>query len=267
MAIDSPPGLRLIPFIALFYREVRRFMRIFFQTIASPLINVTLYLLIFGLSLGRQIDKIDGYTYLAFLIPGVAMMGSVRNAFDNAAGSIITSKFCGELEDFKIVPLSPSQIIWANGLAASFRGFLVALITFFIGEVFYLVEMKDLVSISHPFLALFFLIIGSFAYANLGLASAMLCRSFDQVNALNTFILLPLIYLGGVFFSLHQLDPIWQNISHFNPLLYLINGMRYSVIGVSDVDIGISIVVTLLSAVAFNMIAWWSLKVGDYHRW
>ena len=259
--------MKWVPFFSLMLRETRRFLKVIYQTIVTPLISTALYLLIFGVSIGSQIDKIGQFSYLAFLVPGLVTMGTLRNAFDNAAGSIITAKFCGELEDLKIVPLSPLQICWANGLAALFRGLIVGSITLIIGSLFFLVENGELLSIAHPVPLLFFLALGGFSFGNLGLTVAMFSKSFEEVNAINTFILLPLIYLGGVFFSLDQLHPFWQALSKLNPLLYLVNGVRYGILGMSEVSLGLSSLVAFSTFCLFQATAIWSLKKGSYHRW
>ncbi len=155
---DSPsPNLRLGPFYGLLKREIRRFLKVIFQTLATPLISTTLYLLIFGLSIGKEIRNIQDYPYLAFLIPGLCMMATLRNAFENASGSIVTAKFCGELEDLKMVPLSPSQITWALGLGGLIRGALVGSLTLAIGSFFFWYTQGSFLTIQHPFLLLIFL--------------------------------------------------------------------------------------------------------------
>ena len=252
--------LTFSPFLALFFREVRRFMRVIFQTLATPLINTTLYLLIFGVSIGRQISNIHDYPYLAFLIPGLVMMGTLRNAFDNATGSIVTAKFCGELEDLRIVPLSPVQIAWANGLGSLVRGLLVGGVTLCIGILFYGLHQEEFLTIQYPFLMFILLSFGGFGFAQLGLAVSMISKSFEHVNAINTFILLPLIYLGGVFFSLDHLHPFWQGLSQMNPLLYLVNGLRYAMLGASDIPIERALVVTLFTTIFFH-------KALSIHYW
>lgn len=259
--------MRWTPFATLFMREVWRFLKVIFQTIATPLVNTLLYLLIFGVSLGSQISPIDGFSYLAFLIPGLVMMGALRNALDNASGSIVTSKFCGELEDLRMVPLSAMQIAWANGLASVVRGFTVGCLTWLLGIAFYAWMQGEAFPLHHPFYLFFFLFIGSLAFAHLGLFMTMWATNFEQVSAINTFILLPLIYLGGIFFSLQQLHPVWQKVCLFNPLLYMVNGVRYGMLGVSDVPIGAALVVSLATWALFYALALWSLKKGSYHRW
>lgn len=259
--------LRFTPFIALFTREVRRFFKIIFQSIATPLISTTLYLLIFGVSIGRDIQIGEGVSYLLFLIPGLMMMTTLRNTLENAMGSIVVMRFCGELEELRIAPITPTQIVWGNGLGALLRGLIVGLLTLLVGLIFYYLMHGTLFEVKHPMLALFFLIVGGLAFAHLGLIMSMFASSFEQVNAINVFILLPMIYLGGVFFSLEQLHPFWQTLSQFNPLLYFVNGMRYSILGVSDVNIYLATGVLVASMVILNLFAIFSLKRGSYQRW
>ena len=261
------PNLRWTPFYALLKREIHRTLKVVFQTLATPLINALLYLLIFGVSLGNQIQEIQGHSYLAFLIPGLVMMGSLRNAFENASGSIITSKFIGELEDLRMVPLSPIQIAWGNGLAATLRGLVVGGLTLTLGIIFYWITQGELISIEHPLLLLFFLTAGGLSFAQMGLSISMICTHFEQVSAINTFILLPLIYLGGVFFSLAHLHPFWQTLSELNPILYLVNGVRYSILGAADVPVFLSITISCVTVLFFHCLALWSLHFGSYRRW
>ncbi len=263
----TTPASVLIPFWTIFQREVRRFMKVIFQTIATPLINSSLYLLIFGVSIGNEIDVGKGVSYLAFLIPGLVMMTVLRNALENAVGSIVTSKFVGELEDLRMAPLSTAQIVWGNGLAAIFRGIIVGVVTFGVGELFFWFDQKELFTIQNPALLFLFLLFGGLAFAHLGLAICMVATNFEQVSAINTFLLLPLIYLGGVFFSLDQLHPYWRYLSQFNPLLYLVNGVRFGMLGVSDVGVSFALFVTLLTWAVFYYLAIVSLKKGSYKRW
>lgn len=268
MNYNTPQAeLRFSPFYGLFKREIRRFLKVIFQTLATPLISTTLYLLIFGLSIGKEIRNIQDYPYFAFLIPGLCMMATLRNAVENASGSIVTAKFCGELEDLKMVPLSPSQITWAIGLAGLVRGGLVGGLTLMIGYFFFWFTEGHPLPIENPLHLITFLFFGGLAFAHLGLAIAMLAKNFEQVSAVNTFILLPLIYLGGVFFSLDHLHPFWQTFSKLNPLLYMVNGVRYGILGISDVSIEKSLIITIGTWLCFHLLAIYSLKKGSYQRW
>ncbi len=259
--------LKFNPFWALYVREMKRFMKVIFQTVFTPLINATLYLLIFGLSLGQNIHLEGGLSYLAFLIPGLVMMSVLNNAFQNSSSSIVAGKFAGDLEDLKVVPLSSNQIIWALSIAGVCRGFVVGLITFFVGEIFYFIVEHHFLGIANPAILFFFLIAGGLIFAQLGITIAFWAKTFDQVSAVGAFILVPLIYLGGVFFSLSGLHPFWQIVSKFNPVLYLINGVRYGLLGHSDVDILVATIVCLVTLGSFYFLSMRVLKYGNFTRW
>lgn len=255
------------PFITLLQKEIARFLKVSVQTVITPLMNSSLYLLIFGVSLGASIDMGGEISYLAFLIPGLVMMGALNNSFQNSSSSIISAKFTGDIEDLRTTPLTSTQILWAYGLGGVTRGLMVGSVTFFVGQVFYYVYNTSFLPIMHPFWLAFFILVGCLSFAFLGLTAAFWCRNFDQIAAISGFVLLPLIYLGGVFFSLKNLHPFWQGITVVNPLLYFINGVRYGMLGVSDVEVGTAALVSTISLFAFYGAAWFSLRKGRYTRW
>lgn len=255
------------PFLTLFQKEVARFLKVAVQTVITPLMNSSLYLLIFGVSLGSQIELGQGVSYLAFLIPGLVMMGALNNAFQNSSSSIISAKFTGDIEDLRTTPLSLGQIIWAYGLGGVVRGLMVGSVTWVVGQTFFHFYENQFLPIEHPLWLCFFLIIGALSFAFLGLTAAFWCKNFDQIAAINGFILLPLIYLGGVFFSLKNLHPFWQTVTVVNPLLYFINGVRYGMLGISDVDVGVAAGVSIVSLFVFFGAAWMSLTHGRFSRW
>lgn len=254
-------------FVTLYRREMARFMKVIFQTVFTPLINSFLYLLIFGISLGKSITLDHPISYLAFLIPGLIMMGVLNNAFQNSSSSIVSGKFSGDLEDLKVVPLTPQMIVWAMSIGGLTRGFMVGLVTFLVGEVFsYFVDGAWL-TIAHPFWLIFFLVVGGLTFAKLGISVAFYAKNFDQLSAISSFILTPLIYLGGVFFSMKGLHPFWQDLSRFNPVLYFINGVRYGLLDITDVDIPSAALISLVFLILFHVLAYRSLRDGDYQRW
>ena len=255
------------PFLSLFSREVRRFSKVLAQTIFIPVINSFIYLLIFGVSLGKNIQVIEGLSYLEFLIPGLIMMGCMNNSYQNGSSSLLSMKFGGEIVDIKASPLSVQQIIWAMSLGGLCRGLVVGLVVFISGELFYYFYESAWLIPVHPFYFLFFCIIGGLAFTKLGIAVAFWAKTFDHISAVGGFIILPLIYLGGVFFSLNNLHSFWITVSYFNPLLYFINGVRYGVLGISDVPINIAIWVSLLGVFLFHIVAIWTLKRGSYQPW
>lgn len=258
---------RFTPFRSLFRKEIRRFVRVIAQTLLIPLVNSTLYMLIFGVSLGSSISVEGHGSYLAFLIPGIVMMAVLNNAFQNSSSSIGTSKFHGDLEDLKVSPLSPSQIVWAMGLAALVRAFLVGLITLTVGETFYLMSTGEILWFSHPLILLFFLVTGALTFGFMGIAIAFHAKNFDQLSAIGGFVLLPLMYLGGVFFPLTSLHPFWQALSKANPMLYFINGVRFGILGHSDLSAGLASVVAFITCLTLYLIALRTVKNGAFQRW
>lgn len=258
---------RWTPFFTLYIREVKRFFKVSVQTVFSPLVSSSLYLLIFGVSLGGSIHLEHNTSYLAFLIPGLIMMSVLNNAFQNTSSSIVSGKFSGDLEDWKVSPLQEFEILAALALGGLSRGLLVGLVTFFTGEVFYYIINGELLVVAQPLWLFIFLCLGGVSFALFGVSIAFWARTFDQLSAINSFVLLPLIYLGGVFFSIKSLHPIWQMISQMNPMLYFINGVRYGILGLSDVDVFYALIVSAVSCLFFYAIAYRSLKKGSYARW
>jgi ABC-2 type transport system permease protein len=257
----------MVPFLTLVDREISRFLKVVIQTVLSPILSSFLYLLIFGVSLGSSIQMKSGQVYLAFLIPGLIVMGLINNAFQNSSSSIITSKFSGDIEDIRVAPVSHNQIIWAMGLAGVFRGALVGVVTGAVGEAFYYYQNNQFLSVEHPLLMLFFTLAGGFIFSFCGIFVAFVAKTFDQLSAFSSFILLPLTYLGGVFISTENLSPFFKTASHFNPLFYLINGFRFSILGTADVEIGLAVITTVAALVVTFLMAKFSLKKGSYSRW
>jgi ABC-2 type transport system permease protein len=256
----------MIAFIFLFRRECHRFFKVLVQTVLTPVISASLYLLVFGVSLGQHVD-IDGLRYLAFLIPGLMMMGLMNNAFQNSSSSLVSSKFTGDIEDLAVVPLTRSQIIWAMSLASVVRGGMVALTTLLVGEVFYYFRYEELLLPAHPFWLLYFVIMAGLVFGQLGLMAAFWAKTFDQLSAVSTFVILPLTYLGGVFISLKQLPGWWQMLCLVNPLFYFINGLRFSMLGVADLDVMPSAVLALIFCIALHGLAHRVISKVTFSRW
>lgn len=264
---EQAPDLIWAPFFSFLNKEIQRFLKVIFQTVFTPVVNSTLYLLIFGVAIGQHVQLSSGISYLAFLIPGLVMMACLNNAFQNASGSVTSSKFSGDLEDWRVSPLTVHQILWAISLGGLVRGTILAAITLLIGEIFYFIYEGTMLGIAHPGLLFVFITIGGLTFANLGTAVSFWSKSFDQVSAVGAFVLMPLLYLGGVFFSLENLHPIWRALAQFNPLLYIINGVRYGILGKSDVPWEQALVISVVSFLLLHFVALWSLKRGSYNRW
>jgi ABC-2 type transport system permease protein len=260
-------GLKWWPFLTLYKKEVRRFSKVLGQTIFSPVINSTLYMLIFGVSLGRSIQLSNGFSYLEFLIPGLVMMSVLNNSFQNAASTVVGSKFHGDIQDLRIVPLSSAQIVWAMSLGALTRGLLVGCVTFIAAQVFMFVAVGKFLAVQNLPMLLLFLFLGGLTFAQLGLAVGFLAKSFEHVNAVGSFILLPLLYLGGVFFSIENLHPVWKMVSQINPMLYFINGVRQSFLGISDVPWLVSLAISLVALTVLHIIALKGSQKGSFLRW
>lgn len=254
---------RWIQVSGLFRREVCRFFKVPLQTLGAPIVNSFLYLLIFGVSLGHSIHLEDNVPYLAFLIPGLIAMSIIKNAFDNATSSIMVQKYVNELQDHRTSPLTLQQLCLARGLASLTRGLLVGLITYLVGQAFFLIFQGTFLPLYNPYAFLYFAVFGGLAFGNLGTAIGMWSKSFEHVGAVSMLILLPLIYLGGVFFSLENAHSFWQRLSHINPLYYMINGVRYGFLGKSDIHFVLAASVTFLFFVVCYLLALISLRKGS----
>jgi ABC-2 type transport system permease protein len=257
----------MIIFYTLLRREIKRFAKVAIQTVVSPIVTSSLYLLVFGVSLGGSVHLNNGIAYLTFLIPGLMVMGLTNNAFQNSSSSIVTSKFSGDLEDLRVAPIPHYYIVWAMGFGGVFRGSMVALVTGVVGYAFHYVQLHTLIPIEHPFWMIYFFIVGGLTFAFIGIFVAFLAKTFDQLSAFTTFILLPLTYLGGVFISIQNLAPIWQTLSKWNPLFYLINGFRYSMLGQADVDLMTAVSISLVGVIVTFAMANYSLAKGSFSRW
>lgn len=196
---SNSANMKWTPFVSLLSKETKRFLRVARQTLLIPIVNSALYLFIFGVSLGDKIAMEGVQHYLAFLIPGILMMGCLNNAFQNSSSSIGSSRFHGDLEDLRVVPLSPTQISLAMSIGGLLRGLAVACLIFLMGQLFYWFTVNDLLSIQHPFILIYFLVTGGLVFSSLGIAVGFWAKNFDQMQAVGGFILLPLLYLGGVF--------------------------------------------------------------------
>jgi len=256
-----------VPFKTLLFKEIRRFWRVLGQTLLILMVNSSLYLLIFGVSFGDRIQITKDFPYIAFLVPGLVMMGLFNNAFQNAASSIGTLKFHGDLEDFRRVLLTATQITWAMSIGGLCRGLMVAGIVFAVGQAFYWFGQGQLLGLAHPFHLIFFLLIGGTAFSQLGIIVVFWAKNFDQLSAIGGFVLLPLIYLGGVFFTLENLHPFWQTVSMLNPIFYFINGVRYSILGVLDVPWTTAAAFAISTLIGINLFALRIVRTSSYVKW
>jgi ABC-2 type transport system permease protein len=217
-------------FYALFYKEVKRFWRVSFQTVAAPVLTAILYLMIFGHVLEDHVKVYDAISYTAFLIPGLVMMSLLQNSFANTSSSLIQSKITGNLIFVLLAPLSHFEFFSAYVLAAMVRGVAVG------AGVFLATCWFTDISFHQPLWILVFGLLSAALLATLGLIAGIWAEKFDQLAAFQNFFIMPATMLSGVFYSIHSLPPIWQTISHFNPFFYMIDGFRYGFFGISDVS-------------------------------
>jgi len=215
----------------LFYKEMLRFWKVSFQTIAAPVLTALLYLLIFSHVLESHVSVFGGNVrYTAFLIPGLVMMSVLQNSFANSSSSLIQSKITGNMIFVLLPPLSPADLFAAYVLGAMVRGLAVGIGVFAITLWF----DPAVVMLARPAWALAFALLGSAILATLGLIAGIWADKFDQLAAFQNFIIVPLTFLSGVFYSIQTLPPFWQTMSHVNPFFYMIDGFRYGFFGLSD---------------------------------
>ncbi len=223
-----------IAFRAILVKEVLRFTRIWIQTILPPMITTALYFVIFGRLIGSQVGDVDGFGYMAYIVPGLILMTVITNSYANVVSSFYSSKFQHNIEEMLVAPV-PNYLILlgfiGGGLA---RGLAVGLAVTIVALFFTPIPLHSL------WVAVSVLILTSILFSLAGLINGIYAKSFDDISVIPTFVLTPLTYLGGVFYSVSMLPPIWQSISLANPILYMVNAFRYGLLGVSDVGLGVA---------------------------
>ncbi len=243
-------------FTTLTERECRRFLRVWQQTIIPPVITSLLFILIFGYSLGSQISEIAGVSYLEFIIPGLLMMGVIMSAYMNTVSSLYISKFQGSVQELLVAPLSYWEIISALTIAALLRAIMVGICILGVSLLFTGISVHSVLVLAY------FMIMIPLLFAFAGIATGLWAGNFDQMNIFSTFIITPLTYLGGVFYSIAMLPSFWQNIAKFNPILYMVDGFRYGFLGFSDIPLWISMVLVLGLALFFFILCAQLFKKG-----
>ena len=243
--------------LTLLYKELLRFWKVSFQTILAPVLTALLYLLIFSHVLESRVSVFDGrVAYTAFLIPGLVMMSVLQNAFANSSSSLIQSKITGNLIFVLLPPLSPLDMFAAYVLGAMIRGIVVGL------GVFLVTAASAPLSMPHPLSAIAFALLGSAILRTLGLIAGITADKFDQLAAFQNFLIMPLTFLSGVFYSIHNLPPFWQALSHFNPFFYMIDGFRYGFFGLSDIAPETSLIVVGIFCFGLTALTLLLLKRG-----
>jgi ABC-2 type transport system permease protein len=241
-------------FSTLFYKELLRFWKVSFQTVLAPIITALLYLTIFGHALRDHVEVYPGVGYTSFLIPGLVMMSVLQNAFANSSSSLIQSKITGNLVFVLLPPLSHYEMFAAYVLAAVARGLAVGF------GVFIVTIWFVPVSFTAPLYIIAFAIFGAAILGTLGLIAGIWAEKFDQLAAFQNFLIMPLTFLSGVFYSTHTLPPVWREVSRLNPFFYMIDGFRYGFFGMSDINPLVSLAIVagffvVLAVVAMRMLA------------
>ena len=241
---------------AIYRFEMSRMFRTVVQSIVAPVLSTSLYFVIFGSAIGSRITEIDGVSYGAFIVPGLIMLTVLQQSIQNAGFGIYFPKFIGTIFEVLSAPLSSFEIVIGYVGAAAVKSLLVGLII--LGTSFFFVD----ISIAHPFFMLLFLVLTAVSFALLGFILGIWARNFEQLNLVPLLVVTPLVFLGGSFYSISMLPPTWQTISHFNPVLYLVSGFRWSFYGLADVPVGASLFAIFLFLGICLAIVWWIFRTG-----
>jgi ABC-2 type transport system permease protein len=240
----------------LFYKEILRFWKVSFQTVAAPVLTAVLYMLIFGHVLSDHVKVYDKISYTAFLVPGLVMMSVLQNSFANSSSSLVQSKIMGSLVFVLLTPLSHWSWFFAYVGSAVVRGLVVGL------GVFVITALFDQPSFVAPQWIVAFAVLGAAMLGALGLIAGLWAEKFDQMAAFQNFVIMPMTFLSGVFYSIRSLPAFWQDVSHLNPFFYMIDGFRYGFFGVSDVSPWLSLGIVGAALLLVSAIAVHLLRIG-----
>ena len=236
--------INLVGLWTIVRKESRRVVRIWVQTIVPPAITMTLYFIIFGSLVGRRIGEMDGVPYMTFIAPGLIMMAVITNSFANVVSSFFSSKLMLHLEEMLVAPLTHTTIVLGFVVGGVVRGLLVAALVVVVALFF--TDLK----VVHPLITFTTILLTAVVFSVAGLLNAILAKTFDDISIIPTFVLTPLTYLGGVFFSIALLPPFWQKVALTNPILYMVNAFRYGMLGSSDIPIGVAYAIMIGFAAA-----------------
>ncbi len=243
-------------FYTLLHKELLRFWKVGLQSIFAPMLAALLYLLIFSHVLEEHAQAYPDVPYTVFLIPGLVMMAMLQNAFANSASSLIQSKVSGSIVFVLLSPLSYMEIFLAYVLASVVRGLLVGLGIYLAALIFFELPLRSLLWV------FLFALMGNGLLGALGIIAAIWAEKFDQLAAFQNFVILPLTFLSGVFYTIHSLPPFWEDLSHFNPFFYVIDGFRYGFFGVSDISPYVSLAIVAACFLAVSLMTLQMLKTG-----
>ncbi len=250
------PDARLVALKSIWFKEVSRFLRIWLQSLIPPAITMTLYFVIFGSLIGSRVGDMGGYTYMEFIVPGLIMMSIITNSFSNVASSFFSAKFQRSVEELLVSPVPNYIIIFGYVGGGVARGVMVGAIVTLIALFFVDIQIYDAGVIALT------VILTSILFSLGGIINAVFARSFDEISIVPTFVLTPLTYLGGVFYSMSLLPEFWQGVSKINPIIYMVNAFRYGFLGVSDISLMSAFGVIIGLIIALYCLALYLLKNG-----
>ena len=249
-----------IAFRTIMYKEVRRILRIWPQTLLPPVITMTLYFIIFGKMIGSRVGEMGGVPYMQFIVPGLIMMSVITNSYSNVMSSFFSAKFHASIEELLVSPVSKHAILMGYVSGGIFRGLIIAIIVSIVALFF------TQLGVEYLFVTIFTVLGTSILFSLGGFINAMFARSFDDISIVPSFVLTPLTYLGGVFYSMDNLSPFWQNLSLLNPIVYMVNSFRYGILGYSDVNVWYSMAAIFVFCAIFYVIAYRFLQDGSRIR-
>lgn len=245
-----------IAFNTIVYREIRRFTRIWMQTLLPPAITMSLYFVIFGNLIGSRIGEMDGHGYMEFIVPGLIMMSVITNSYGNVVSSFYGSKFQRNIEELLVSPVSTNVILLGYLSGGMARGLIVGLVVTCLSLFFTHLQIHSvMVTVS-------VVVLTSMLFSLGGFINAVYANSFDDISIVPTFILTPLTYLGGVFYSISLLPEFWQNVSMANPILYMVNAFRYGILGTADINLGVAFSIIIGFVIVMYAFAYHLLKTG-----
>lgn len=249
-------SLNWVALKTLLAKEFNRVIRIWVQTIVPPAITMTLYFIIFGSLIGRRIGSMDGFDYMQYIAPGLIMMSVITNSYANVVSSFFGAKFGRHIEEMLVSPMSNATIIVGHVGGGVIRGLLVGAMVTLVALAFTRLRVE------HPLVTVSMVLLSSIVFSLAGFINAVFARKFDDISIVPTFVLTPLTYLGGVFYSISLLPEIWQQVSLANPILYMVNAFRYGILGASDIDIRHAYLIVLLFVVGLFTVALTLLNKG-----
>lgn len=249
-------NLYFIALKSLVVKETNRYLRIWVQTLVPPVITTSLYFVIFGKMIGGRIGDMGGYSYMEFIVPGLIMMSAITSSYANVSSSFFSQKFQKNIEELLVAPVPTHIIIWGFVIGGLGRSFLVGTLVTIISLLFVPLNV-----VSWP-IVIITLLMTAILFSLAGLINGIFAQSYDDVSIVPTFVLQPLTYLGGVFYSISMLPPFWQGVSKVNPIVYMISGFRYGFLGIEDVSITVSFSIIIIFIVVLYSVCWYLISKG-----